>query len=470
MPRIICPFCPHMHDTSTLRCPDHPDDTNYRIPLEYINDYQRKPPLWLMTLGFSKHGKTTFLSTLTMMLERLGDVMPGMWYWTLDSYTYNAVEAMRREMREGRQPQKTTLETKLRPLLFQVNDMPGIPSRCLVLYDVAGEAFDTFDGVEQRAANMKQVNTAWFLVSLPDLLDGTRRMADLFMVYLTGLRKLQIDFRGWNLIVVYTKADKHQFTGEIDEYIDSDPLLAHIESAESSGRAELDLSLESYVERMRRISGALERYTAEQVEGGNAFISAVRSNGMNLVFAVTSALGEDPPENGKLLRSPRPHRVIDPLLWALQLEAPPVRSAFSLVVDANGDATSIYEQGLVEQVWKVLSDHGEVTTYYLGQSSPTASAEQAPPRAMPQHSHPRLAGPILDSALESPSAKVVLLTTGRIRDLDDYDTSPVRDRTLLIKVENDFPASWPNCRVLRSGDDPAIILEDLKNLSREGES
>lgn len=469
MPRIICPFCPHMHDTSTLRCPDHPDDPNYRIPLDYINDYQRKPPLWLMTLGFSKHGKTTFLSTLTMMLERLGDFMPGMWYWTLDSYTYDAVEAMRREMREGRQAEKTTLETKLRPLLFQVNDMPGIPSRCLVLYDAAGEAFDTFDGIEQRAANMKQVNTAWFLVSLPDLVAGTRRMADLFMVYLTGLRKLQVDFRGWNLIVVYTKADKHQFTGEIDEYIDSDPLLAHIESAESSGRVKFDLSLESYVKEMRGMSAALERYTAEQVDGGKAFISAVRSNNMNLVFAVTSALGEDPPENGKLLQSPRPHRVIDPLLWALQLETLRVRPAFSLVVDAAGEATSIYEQGLVEQVWRVLSDQGEVTTYFLGQSSPTASAEQAPPRAMPEHSYPRLAGPILDAALESPSTVVVLLTTGRIGDLDDFSTSPVKDRTLLIKVGNDFATNWPNCRVLRSGDSPAILLQDLKILSRQGE-
>ena len=481
MPRIICPFCTHTHDMTRLECPEHPDDANFKIPRKYVDDYRRTPPLWLMTIGFSKHGKTTYLATLTMMLERLGDVIPDVWYWTMDAFTFDEVRKMRKEMREGHTVGPTQTGEPLRPLLFQINNMPTIPSRCLVLYDVAGEHFDDFGGIEKQAANMRQVNTAWFLVSLPDLQKGTKRIYELFMVYLTGLQQIGVDYRGWNIIVVYTKADSHQFGSDyepakkVDDYIRDDP-LHKLSPDHTFGPSEVDEDVtdidasffENYVDDMREISDVLEQYTVKNVSGGNAFVAAVRNNGMNLVFSATSALGQSPRVGSKTIDfAVTPRRVIDALLWALQLEAPNRDSKIRLLVDTSAKTVDLFEEGMVAQVWEALSDHGEVSTYLLGQSKATSAEGQPPPTQAPKRARPRLVGPLLDVLRPKPEPKLVILTTGPIYDLGEYNSALGRKSILLLKVENDFATSWRNTRMLRLGDDPSVVIEDLKTLPIE---
>src|SRR5207253_1397931 len=65
MARVTCPFCLKPHDFSVSHgCTTYPNEV---IPDEYISEYDRVQPLWLLTVGFKQHGKTTYLAALKLV-------------------------------------------------------------------------------------------------------------------------------------------------------------------------------------------------------------------------------------------------------------------------------------------------------------------------------------------------------------------------------------------------------------------
>ncbi len=64
------------------------------MPTQYIKDYTKAPPLWLVTVGFSQHGKTTYLAALTLMLEKLSVPLEDVYVEQLDEYTNQAIRQM----------------------------------------------------------------------------------------------------------------------------------------------------------------------------------------------------------------------------------------------------------------------------------------------------------------------------------------------------------------------------------------
>lgn len=73
MPRVTCPFCLQHHDTGSTPsfiCPKYQES----IPAPYIREHDTTTPLWLVTVGFSKHGKTTYLAALTLTLRHMSSV------------------------------------------------------------------------------------------------------------------------------------------------------------------------------------------------------------------------------------------------------------------------------------------------------------------------------------------------------------------------------------------------------------
>ena len=460
MARVICPFCLKPHDfMSSLVCPTYQET----VPAAYVRGYDTVPPLWLLTIGFTQHGKTTYLAALTLMLESIDRVWRGVSYRHLDQYTIDTIRRWRREAMLGELPPPDTKSVP-RPILFNIYNIPESGSRCLAMYDVAGEIYNSLSEVQEYVIPIKQVNTTWFLISLPDLLSDRegKTITDLFNVYLSGMESLRIELSGRNLIVVYTKGDEAVFPREFKDYLRADPFQG-LTRKDANIPDPQDFSLPDYIQNMTDVSGQLREYTSRQVRGGAAFINMVEANGMNLVFCITSALGESPDSTSNRLRVDAfRYRVLDPFLWALTLDKPTSPKLIGLVVDASQESHSVYDEAVLPVVWEHLSDYGELTTYYLGQTLPASHPGQRPPESPPHLARQRLIGPILERA--SPDTRFMVIVTGSIIDLADFFNSPWRDRVLLVMVEEDHQQDWPNTIVYRPGDAPTVLVDTLLRL------
>ncbi len=465
MARKICPFCLMPHDfEKSMECPIEKE----RIPDIYVRDYHKVAPMWLVTVGFSYHGKTTYLAALTLMLREITNVLPEVHYRPADQHTFDEIRKMQKEASTYKLPPATDKKKEkklLRPLLFNVYNLPQVGSRCLVMYDVPGETYDSLSEVAGYARSIKQVNTTWFLVSLDDLHGDKqgRSITDLFHSYLYGMESLKADLKDRNLIVVYTKADKLT-SPEIRKYLRSDPLQGLTKENYEHFQTNT-FSFEDYIQDMRAMSDFLEKYTRDQVVGGRAFINTVKANGLSLVFCLSSALGQDPDaKSGYLIENPSRYRVFDPFFWAVILEQKPSDRSLGLVLDASQKSRSVYDDSLLQPLWDMLAGQGELTTYYLGQLSPTSRPGQTPPTGPPPDFRYRLIGPILKNA--PVDSKIVVITTGRILDLADFYDTGWRDRLLLVSMEEAHHDDWPstNTVIYRTGDDPQTIVDALFRL------
>jgi hypothetical protein len=468
MALVTCPFCLKQHDFTTFTtCPELPQ-LNLEIPPVYIKEYRSVRPLWLVTAGFSRHGKSCYLNALIRLLEEISKVWGKVFYRPLDQFTFDNIRRIRRDAQSGVQPDKTLLNEITRPMLLSVYNLPHTGSRCLVMYDVAGEVYDSLTDTEEYAASIKEVTTTWFLVSLSDL-DSTdsdqqgKTITDLFTVYLSGMERMRSDLRGRNLIVIYTKGDKFApREREIRDYLTNDPLkgLLSVEAAEDSLPK---INLEDYLQGMQEISDKLREYTQKRVKGGSAFINMVEASGMKLVFSVVSALGSDPDRTSRRSDSiATPMRVIDPFLWAIVMENEDLKKSLALALDASDHSEPVYSSELPSRVASILAGSGALTTHYLGQLKPASQPGQAPPTAPPRTARPRLLGPVLESLPSN--ALVLVITNGAVLDLTDFRTGPWRNRIVVATLGSELAQDWPNTITVRPEDDPRLLADAALSL------
>jgi hypothetical protein len=109
-----------------------------------------------------------------------------------------------------------------------------------------------------------------------------------------------------------------------------------------------------------------------------------------------------------------------------------------------------------------LSNYGELTTYYLGQTAPASQPGQHPPESPPGTARQRLIGPILEQA--PPDARFIVVTTGPILDLVDFYDSPWRNRLLLAATMENDQQDWPNKIIYRPGNRPDVLADALLRL------
>jgi hypothetical protein len=470
MPLPRCPFCFQVHDFEKTRTCPNTINTNTNkaeeVSLAYVREYNTVPPLPLVTIGFSKVGKTTYLAALTMMLEHLDRT----WYET--SYQINdpesdaTIKEIRRQAITGDLPPKTTTGI-LRPLFINVLDLPGQGSNCLVLYDTPGEIFETLNGTESGnyIQSLKMIYNIWFMISLTDLEDQQYQMKinDLLFSYINAMKRMGWSLKGRNLIVVYTKGDKiipyanSRFPIVVKEHFEDDPfqnLTMRSVNVPDLG----NFSLEEYVQKMQAVSDALAKYTAEEVDGGRAFINLAKKNGLGLYFTMVSATGAAP-INGRLLIESARYCVLDPYLWALYLTTKKELPQIRLILDASSKAANIYSSELQTMV-DLLNDIGDVTVYYLGQTNAASVVGQKAPSSPPRNARCRLIGPILERI---PSQDlVIVMTCGEVIDLQEFSSSEWCERLLLVAVGEDQYQNYSNTLVLRQSDSTRLVVEEFR--------
>jgi hypothetical protein len=430
------------------------------------------PPLWTVTVGFSGHGKTTYLNALTLSIENLARRLPGVHYRYLDERSLEKVRAIRATAFGRKQPKQTEEEDAL---LVEVKQFPQVPDHSLILHDVRGELFEMLDKAHQAVPALCEVETVWFLASLSDLdmqQDKGLTLSDLFASYHAAMERLQARLDNRTIIFVLTKADRHDFPREIDDYLARDPFQA-ITIPNAVVDAAPDFSLDEYLDELDGVSQILEQYTVDVIPGGAQLVNSIRGWGVDLRFCVTSALGQSPEDNNILAAPAQRYRVLDPYFLTLRpnrshsqtvnLSQPRQREQyhFALILDGSESCGPVFENELARRLWEELAKQGEVVTYFLGQQKPAARNRQKPPEGPARSPRQRLIGPILDRLAQD--TRAVIVTTGSVRDLQDF-VGPKWSRRLLVLSVGEYDEDmWPSSMHLRPGDSAHNVIDTLLN-------
>jgi hypothetical protein len=480
MSRIACPYCCTIQTfPETTIC----KQCGLEVPEKYIRAARIKPPVYLVVVGMTSHGKTTFIHSMIHSVDNLGKIARGAFLDALDDKTIEDLRAIRGQIAERKVTESTQKNAGLQePLVFSLKSFMTDDRHTLVLYDLAGESFSDRAEIQRYAEPLKLAHTVWFVVSLHDLEHENSEygtIADLFNIYITGMERVGANPRGRKLHVMYAKADKltNRLDREILEYIRDDPYTNLAEKHPRDLR-EVQFDQDDYLYKLDETSSRLREFTEYEVPGGISFINMVEDYQMELSFSINTAIGRDQTPNNRMIDY-ESYRVIDPLIWALRegATAPLGPQAMSRATDAGHEVALILDTGfssrskvygslLPSQFFSALSDLGKVKTFYMGTSTPMTTVGMEPKDDLPRQETMAFIGPILDQLGDE--ARVLVITCQTIRDILDFHDPSWHERLGIVSFDNLYEVRrgipWPRCTVF---DRSRTAQEQVKDIVKK---
>ncbi|MEM7128919.1 MAG: hypothetical protein AAF702_21480 [Chloroflexota bacterium] len=453
MAKLICPYC---HSTqlvepgqNTLIC-----QCGQEVPPNFVKVARKHPPIYLATVGNTTHGKTTYIDSLAVTIENLGKISQGTFHDYLDNYTFEEIRRIRCQVQEREERKSTHKSEQPEPLLISIRNFLENPFNTLAVYDLAGEVFDDREAIDEYSQPLKHVNTIWFFISLFDLQHNDeqgRTLSDLFNIYRTGMERIQVDTKDRKLLVIYTKADKlaNDLPGSVRDYLRIDPYQT-LDIMKRSEAEQHQLDEYEYVQQLYRISSELEEFTYDEVDGGISFINMVKASGMKLSFCAVSSIGRESSGGANQMLDYRRYRVIDPLLLALNHtnsshKKKSSQGKFILVIDTGEANQVIYESGIPQAAFDILTSNDSVTTYYVGTSISHGPPDTKPPEQNPPSKMLPVIGPILETVPQN--SYVLIITNRKIIDLNDFDFTEWQNRLGIICFKKD-DILWPKVEAI----------------------
>lgn len=335
---LTCPFC--LEPVAAVPPPDRCPVPNCgaELPPHYCRHATAQPLLLVPLIGYTASGKSTHLRALVETLRR----MPAVWHryfvLSLTARTEEWERASRRDFSEGWLPPATPPGLAGQPLMFALNNLPrwqraGTTGRTLLLHDLAGEHFMSLDAASSLGPflSRSRVVTMQFALSDLEARDGIGRQENLFD--LVG-RYIQTVERGTRpigrpagLVVNLSKGDEYRYgvadwPESLHRYLADDPIRAALDR----GQAEEMTAhgLDEYLRRMAEASDAIRDHLLtrpKQAAAARAILALAADRGIEVRFTLSSSLGQQPDQTGRLLGAVAPYRVLDPLLTALEMGA-----------------------------------------------------------------------------------------------------------------------------------------------------
>jgi GTPase SAR1 family protein len=321
---ITCPRCfrpmrqPRVVD-KYLAC----RECHFSIPMTYIRDLRKMPPVFVQLFGLSAAGKTTFLDMLRLHLYDMDQV------WGASGFFVQPVTQLDMDHRVILETQRN--QGVLAPsthkrdrnqnevYIMALTHMARWGSRFLVLMDHAGESFGTLVIPVEEIPFLQHTPVTIVLLSLPDLLREGKRVNDVLNSYITSLENYKVRFGKdlRQLIIVFSKADLlPDLPIEVQEYLSRDTIYAALRDPQQKlylGEQEMD----DYLQRMNFISTAIEQWVRARVPSGPALLHMLHDKCIAYKFTAMSATGQ-PIVAGDQNLTPRPRRVLDPFFWVME--------------------------------------------------------------------------------------------------------------------------------------------------------
>jgi hypothetical protein len=321
--KLLCPFCLNeiqgsREEKSCLSC-------EKIIPSLYLQHARDLEPLPVQAIGWSGHGKSVFLSALTLLLTRMQVVWENYSWHPGNEETKEAIEVSNRYLESGSLPPSTPLGTADAPCLLLLRGMDRWGGRALVYRDCAGEHFDKLSIPVKDVPFLLKARTIFLIASPENLAMQRERTIDILLNgLLTTFSQNGIDLSKdrRRLVVVLTKADLiRNLPVTLRDYLVKDRVWRTLEQGTPGLRFDVPAT-ERYLDTMTEVDRQLREWVEKDAPGRH-LVRLATGSGLDLRFSLVSATGgpvhESEPGN-RLENRWDPRRLLDPLLWALSFE------------------------------------------------------------------------------------------------------------------------------------------------------
>ncbi|HEX3046627.1 MAG TPA: GTPase domain-containing protein [Bacillota bacterium] len=318
--RIICPHC--IGEVRGEKLKNNCDHCGYELPIQYTTDYEEHQPFFVQVCGWSRVGKTVFLSALTLMLVKMSKIWPKYYCAAATETANQKVREVNEFLVKGTMPGVTQV-TEEDVFVMLLKNMELWGSRTLVIRDCPGEIFDNLQIPVDKAPFLLKAPITFMFISLSDLPNsGGRTMNMLLENYINTLMRQGIDFNKERrkLVVVFTKADLiEQLPANLRNYLISDPIWAAVNNPKQVQQKDA-IAMQEYLCEMERVSNAIGDWIQLGAPGLN-FVRLAESKNIELRFSLISSTGSPLDEQSVMVNTWEPRRVLDPFFWALELQS-----------------------------------------------------------------------------------------------------------------------------------------------------
>jgi hypothetical protein len=277
----------------------------------------------IQVFGLSEHGKTVYLSALTMTLRRMNCVWRDAICMPATAVSQRKVLEINEYLRTGQLPPLTPLG-KSECFILMLRNMVPWGRKALVIRDCSGEAFGEMDVKVDEASYFLVAPTTFMFFSLSDsnLIPGFT--IDMLMNnYLNTLvsKGVRFDQGKRKIILILTKPDKlkmnHVLPEALWKYVECDPIWPLLDEGVLQQPLTAE-NMEEYLGIMRKASVAIEDWVGA-TSAGATLISLAREYHVELSFSIVWGTGWDDGLGSAQNVVWRPARVLDPLFWALEM-------------------------------------------------------------------------------------------------------------------------------------------------------
>ena len=334
--RFACPFCLRRikWHRGIKKC-SH-GDCGRELPVQYADRDMLMPHFPAQTIGWSRHGKTAYLSALTLMLMRMTKIWSRYAWSAATDASQRRVQEVNMNIRQGIMPQATPLGAD-ECYIMMLREMEPWGGRALLIRDSPGEAFNEMKIDAAHAPFLLRARTIYMFVSLPDLLDpatahGEGRTMDMLMNnYIDTLTRsgVRLKHEKRRVIVVLTKADLiRDLQPDLRNYLANDVLWAAVNSpsperviadSTAAGNGHVGSFMQRYLARMEQAHMTIRRWLERDIVSQN-FIRLAESYRIDFRFSIISSTGSPVEANNSMQAAWEPRRVLDPFFWGLQLD------------------------------------------------------------------------------------------------------------------------------------------------------
>jgi hypothetical protein len=295
------------------------------------------PQFPIQVFGWKQHGKTAYLTALTLILMRMNNIWERFSWAAVTEASQRMVQDVNIYEREGSMPPSTPMGVDDCYVML-LRKMEPWRDRSLLIRDCPGEIFERFQLPLEQAPFLQRTRTLFMFISMPDLLDpeGEKRSfegrtMDMLMVgFLNTLQSHGIRLRGRRVVVVLTKADRiRNLPPGIRQYLVDDVLWAAANSPEPDRilrdflppgtHPTGDAFMERYLAAMGQNEEAIRQWLRRN-NHAKCFIQLAEEYRVDLRFSFTSATGGQAVPGSGLTQRWEPRRVLDPFFWALEME------------------------------------------------------------------------------------------------------------------------------------------------------
>jgi len=354
--KLVCPFC--LEEITGSKLERKCSSCQRPTPALYLKDARDLEPMAVQAMGWSGHGKSVFLSALTLLLTRMQVVWEDYSWSPGSEETREAILDSNRRLESGLLPLPTNKGVDL-PCLILLRGMDRFKGRALVYRDCAGEHFDTNSMPVEQVPFLLKAKTLFLIASPVDLAARRERPIDMLLNgFLNTLEEHGVDPSKdrRRLVVVLTKGDLIQdLPKPLHDYLVKDRVWRTLEEGTPDLRFD-EPAIDRYLATMREVDRHLREWIERDAHGRHLVRLATQS-GLDLCFSLVSATG-GPVSGGdsesQLENRWEPRRVLDPLLWALSFNPPPKSRIFSTAPPELPRSSK--QHGLIARWWEWLKD------------------------------------------------------------------------------------------------------------------